>query len=85
LHDLLANHKDAQTTAKLPEQQITASGYHCHIDDLVVVAPFLPSIQTAEPLQLLSARLIYSEPVSSFAFSYSSTSDSRGPPAIFCA
>jgi hypothetical protein len=85
LHDLLANHKDTQTSASLPEQQITASGYHCHIDDLVVVTPFLPVIQTTEPIQLSSARLIFSEPVVSFAFSYTSTSASRGPPAIFCA
>jgi hypothetical protein len=29
--------------------------------------------------------LIFSEPVASFAFSYKSNTDSRGPPAIFCA
>jgi hypothetical protein len=29
--------------------------------------------------------LIFSEPVASFAFSYRSNTDSRGPPAIFCA
>jgi hypothetical protein len=50
LHDLLANHKDTQTSASRPEQQIIASGYHCHIDDLVVMAPFLPDIQTTEPV-----------------------------------
>jgi hypothetical protein len=85
LHDLLANHKDVQTSASLPEQQVAASGYHCHIDDLVVVAPFLPEVQTKDPVLLLSAPLIFSEPVSSFAFSYRSNTDSRGPPAIFCA
>jgi hypothetical protein len=85
LHDLLANHKDAQTSASLSEQQIAASGYHCHIDDLVVVAPFLPDIQTTEPILLSSAALIFSEPVASFAFSCGSNTDSRGPPAIFCA
>jgi hypothetical protein len=85
LHDLLANHKDAQTSLTLPEQQIAASGYHCHIDDLVVVAPFLPDIQTTEPVLLSSAPLIFLEPLASFAFSYGSNADSRGPPAIFCA
>jgi hypothetical protein len=85
LHDLLANHKDVQTSANLPEQQIAASGYHCHIDDLVVVAPFLPDIQTTEPVLLSSAPLLFSEPVTSITFSYRSDTDSRGPPAIFCA
>jgi len=85
LHDLLANHKDAQSSADRPEQQITTSGYHCHIDDLVVVAPFLPDVQTAYSLLLSSGRLMYAEPVISNVFSYSSNTDSRGPPAGFCA
>jgi hypothetical protein len=85
LHDLLANHKDVQTSASLPEQQIAASGYHCHIDDLVVVAPFLPEVQTAGPVLLSSTPLIFSELVASFTFSYKSNTDNRGPPAIFCA
>src|ERR1700730_15169101 len=84
LHDLLANHKDAQTSVSLPVQQIAASGFHCHIDDLVVVAPFLPDIQTTEPVFLISAPLIFSEPLSPFVFSYQSHSDSRGPPADLC-
>jgi hypothetical protein len=84
LHDLLANHKDAQTSASLPVQQVAASGFHCHIDDLVVVAPFLPGIQTIEPAFLSSALLWFSEPVSSIFFSYYSHADSRGPPASFC-
>jgi len=85
LHDLLANHKDAQSSLSSPEQQIASSGYHCLIDDLVVVAPFLPDIQTTESVLLSSVPLIYSEPVVSFVFSYRSNTDSRGPPADFCA
>jgi hypothetical protein len=85
LHDLLANHKDAQTSAGLPVQQIAASGYHCHIDDLVVVAPFLPDVQTASSVFLTSVPFIFSEPLSSFVFYYQSHTDSRGPPADFCA
>jgi hypothetical protein len=50
-----------------------------------VVAPFLPEVQTTEPDLLSSAPLIFSESVASFAFSYTSNTDSRGPPAIFCA
>jgi len=71
----------AQSSASLPVQQIAASGYHCHIDDLVVVAPFLPDIQTNGSVFLTSAPLIFSEPLSSFVFSYQSNADSRGPPA----
>jgi hypothetical protein len=84
LHDLLANHRDAQTSASLPVQQMAASGYHCHIDDLVVMAPFLPDIQTAETDFLFSAPVLFSEPLSSDIFSYRSHTDSRGPPVVFC-
>jgi hypothetical protein len=51
----------------------------------VVVAPYLPDIITAEPVLLSSAPLIFSEPVGSFVFSYTTHTDSRGPPADFCA
>jgi hypothetical protein len=84
LHDLLANHKDAQSSVSLPDQQLAASGYHCHIDDLVVVAPFLPDIQTAVSVFVSSSPVVYSEPLSSFVFAYGSHTDSRGPPASFC-
>jgi hypothetical protein len=84
LHDLLANHKDAQTTTSLPVEQIAASGFHCHIDDLVVVAPFLPGIQAAEPLILSSLPLNFSAPLCSFDIPYLSHTDGRGPPASFC-
>ena|ERR1700681_1173823 len=85
LHDLLANHKDAQTSVSLPVQQIAASGFHCHIDDLVVVAPFLPDIQTSDRVLLSSALLSFSEPLSAIIISYLSHTDSRGSPADFCA
>jgi hypothetical protein len=84
LHDLLANHKDAQSSATLPFQQIAASGFHCHVDDLVVVAPFLPGIQTIEPVILSSTPLNFSEPLLSVFYSYLSHTDGRGPPADFC-
>jgi hypothetical protein len=85
LHDLLANHKDAQSMADVPDQQIAASTYHCHIDDLVVMAPFLPEIQKGEPIVLFSSAIIFSETAAHFIFSYQSKADSRGPPADFCA
>jgi hypothetical protein len=79
---MLANHQDAQTSASLPVQQIASSGFHCHIDDLVVMAPFLPEIQSAETVFLPSSPMNFSEPFSPFVFSPLSQSDSRGPPAV---
>jgi hypothetical protein len=84
LHDLLANHKDAQTSASSPVQQIAASGFHCHVDDLVVMAPFLPEIQTIEEVHVFSLSLYYAEPFSSLVHLYLSHADGRGPPASFC-
>jgi hypothetical protein len=84
LHDLLANHRDVQTAATLPIEQIATSGFHCHVEDLVVVAPFLPGIQTADPLILSSEPLHYSVPVNSFVSLFISHTDGRGPPAAFC-
>jgi hypothetical protein len=84
LHDMLANHKDAQSSASLPIQQVAESGFHCQIDNLVVVAPFLPGIQTIDPVIESSISLSFSEPLHSIVFLYPSTVDGRGPPADFC-
>jgi hypothetical protein len=83
LHDFLANHRDIQTSSSLPVEQITPSGYHCHIDDLVVVAPFLPGIPVNSPDILPSADLQFTEPLSTFFISYLSHRDTRGSPAVF--
>jgi hypothetical protein len=84
LHDLLANHKDVQTAKNLPIEQIATSGFHCHIDDLVVVEPFLPGIQTDYPLVLSSGPIYYTEPACSFISLFISPAYGRGPPAAFC-
>jgi hypothetical protein len=84
LHDLLANHKDAPSSGILPVQQIASSGFHCHADDLVVVAPFLPGMQTIDPIILSSTPLSFSEPLLSVVYSYLSYNEGRGPPADFC-
>lgn len=83
-HDLLANHKDAQSSVSIPAQQIAASGFHCHVDDLVVVAPFLPGVQTGIPIILSSIPLSFSESLHSIVSLYLSHAESRGPPADFC-
>jgi hypothetical protein len=83
LHDMLANHRDMQSAHCLPVEQLTASGFHCHIDDLVVMAPFLPGIQTGNPVIFSSTSARFSEPLSSIYFLYCSHQDGRGPPAVF--
>jgi hypothetical protein len=84
LHDLLANHRDAQTSSLLPVEQLAASGFHCQIDDLVVVAPFLSDMQLAVSCLVSSIRIIFSEPVNAFFPAYTRHTDGRGPPAHFC-
>jgi hypothetical protein len=84
LHDLLANHKDVQTAANLPFQQFATSGFHCHVDDLVVVEPFLPGIQSGGTLVLSSGPVYYAEPVCSFVSLFITPAYGRGPPAAFC-
>jgi hypothetical protein len=84
LHDLLANHKDAQSSASFPFQQITASGFHCNVDDLVVVAPFLPGLQAVDSIILSSLPLSFSESLCSIVSLHISHAESRGPPADFC-
>jgi hypothetical protein len=84
LHDLLANHKDAQYSDSLPLQQISTSGFHCNVDDLVVVAPFLPEIQSNDQIILSSAPLSFSDPLLSVVYLYVSHNDGRGPPVVFC-
>jgi hypothetical protein len=83
LHDLLANHRDAQACGQLPVQQIAASGFHCHIDDLVVMAPFLPGIQSMVAGLHSSSPWYFNQPTVSFSFGSFSIPEGRGPPAHF--
>jgi hypothetical protein len=84
LHDLLANHRDAQTIKSIPQQQVASSGFHCHIDDLVVVEPFLPGVQPTLVFDIKSEPARYTKPVISLGISEPSPSGNRGPPASFC-
>jgi hypothetical protein len=81
LHDLLANHRDLQTAKYQPVGQITASGFQCHIDELVVMTPFLPGMQINSPAPISSASGTFSELLSSAYFFFITHPDGRGPPA----
>ena len=83
LHDILANHRDSQMANNLPIEQISSSGFHCHIDDLVVVAPFLPCIQSVVIGISLPGIHHFSEPAVSFSPACRNLPESRGPPAFY--
>ena len=80
---MLANHRDVQSSPNLQLKQIAASGFHCHIDDLVVVAPFLPGIQAMVVRILSSAPRHFTQPADSFSLACRSLREGRGPPAHF--
>ena len=82
LHDLLANHRDTQTSTHRPFEEIAKSGFHCHIDDLVVVAPFLPAVQSVNTASFHCLDLRFSELIFPFSFVYPSGNDNRGPPVV---
>jgi len=84
LHDLLANHRDTERAGDQPAQQVFAAGFHCHCDDLVVMAPFLADIHPAEAPAMASARFSYAEQLSGFVFRYLPHTGVRGPPHAFC-
>jgi hypothetical protein len=84
LHDLLADHQDTERAGHQPVQEILASGFHCHCDDLVVMAPFLPEMQPSPAPLIFYTRHAFAEPLSRFVFIYLPQSGVRGPPAAFC-
>lgn len=84
LHDLLAHHKDAAMVGRFSQEQVSASGYHCHVDELVVMEPFLPGLEPATALHLSFQPLRYCEPLASFHLSGQRQTEGRGPPAGFC-
>jgi len=80
LHDALANHTDSARSQSGDVQEVYASGFQCHADELVVDAPFIP-----EPAALYSHVTLFS------SFDYASplfpeishsllVSTVRGPP-----
>jgi hypothetical protein len=84
LHDLLANHRDTSMIHGLPQQQVTTPGFHCNVDDLVVVAPFLPGIPITVPPKLNTGSAHFTDPVISIILADCLQFDNRGPPASFC-
>lgn len=84
LHDLLANHRDAQIAVMSPLAQIHPAEFHCHADDLVVVAPFLPEIESLQFLVITTGAMHFAEPINPFAHYYITHTDSRGPPSFIC-
>jgi hypothetical protein len=84
LHDLLANHQDTERTTHPPVQEIFASGFHCQVDKLVVMAPFLPGIQPEEVSLRFVAQPQFAEQLNPNIFVCLPHTGVRGPPAGFC-
>jgi hypothetical protein len=84
LHDLLAHHKDAQMIGRYSPEQVAASGYHCHVDELVVMEPFLPGLESSPILILSFQPLRFCEPLQVFNPASQQQTESRGPPIDFC-
>jgi hypothetical protein len=82
LHDLLANHKDAPLAAGQPFEQIATTGFHCHVDELVVMEPFLPGLESQGVQMLSSTPLHFCEPLQGLIFSCPERTDGRGPPSF---
>ncbi|HVY75471.1 MAG TPA: hypothetical protein VG890_11610 [Puia sp.] len=83
LHDILANHKDTERVSTT-EPVFYASGFQCHCEDLVVVAPFLPGIQPEVTLLLAKLQPPFAQPLADMPPAFAPHTGVRGPPAAFC-
>jgi hypothetical protein len=82
LHQLFANHKDTPARSITAKAQLTTSGFHCDIDNLVVEGPFLTeSITLIFNIQVLFATY-QNRPAHNFASIANLVSSLRGPPSI---
>jgi hypothetical protein len=65
-------------------QEIFASGFHCQVDKLVVMAPFLPGIQPEEVSLRFVAQPQFAEQLNPYIFVCLPHTGVLGPPAGFC-
>lgn len=83
LHDLIADHKDAPfASTGTAQQHLSASGFRCNCDDLVVESPFISDVL---PIEITSAAIRVSHkavPADDFRFLRHFYFELRGPPSI---
>ena len=85
LHDFVANHKDAISTELTKNNtgqkaSFSNSGYHCHVDDLVVEGLYLHSTGEIQFKQILSYNEYLCQPYYINLLMLKHVSRLRGPP-----
>ncbi len=82
-HDLVADHKDVSVCNELHRSAVFhAASYHCHFDDLVVAAPFLPETEQSSSLLDLCFQEEKIDYRIFFFPSFFMHKENRGPPAV---
>jgi hypothetical protein len=83
IHELVFKHKDVYTncTDGYTRAHLHQSGFHCELDNIVVLSPFVSDISTVELKVPLVHFVYYSRNVNSFHSAGYFFSDLRGPPA----
>jgi hypothetical protein len=83
LHNLLANHKDTPVNSSTSRNaELTASGFHCDVENLVVESPFLfENINLNFDIKLVFATY-QNKPTHNFYSTENLVSCPRGPPSI---
>lgn len=83
LHDLVANHKDRPFTANdSNSKEFDVSGFHCHVDNLVVESPFLGECLAPALIPRLVHKPVFSLTTHRFHFTAHFYFALRGPPAV---
>lgn len=84
IHELVFKHRDiySNCTDGSSRTHLHQSGFHCELDNIVVLSPFIYDINVIEPKAPLVHSDYYSHTVIRFHSSGYFFSDLRGPPAI---
>jgi hypothetical protein len=82
LHKLLANHKDSSPSAIGADAQLTRSGFHCDVENLVVEGPFLFENTTIAINNPVLFATYQNKPTHNFYSTDNFVSCLRGPPSF---
>jgi hypothetical protein len=84
IHELVFKHKDVYTncTDNYTRAHLHQSGFHCELDNILVLSPFISDISTIDPQAPLVHSDYYSHNIISLHSADYFYSDLRGPPAI---
>ncbi|MES1220688.1 MAG: hypothetical protein ABUT20_34630 [Bacteroidota bacterium] len=82
LHDLVTHHKDSPSISFNGDQSISASGFHCNCDNIVVQSPFLSFDVTNDLIHPEFFEQHQITTLSNFISSYHYNFSLRGPPSL---